>query len=525
MANRKSTSFPYQCWFRIYLLSLLCFAPFLINFIWGNHDWSWIKEYTPLLSGAFEGRFSQFILPTILFSGNILPLLSVAGGLLFYSLAAVLVLKLWESKSNKILCLLLGLYIITSPYTLSWFYFAFLTLSCLSWTLVIILAFYLINKTNLSKKCSYPLSITLLTLALGGYPPVINMIGVIFFTLVLNDVCQNKYTPKTVIRKYLPQAFIVICAALLFLAFQHLLKHYHLQYDTYNTAGISLDRLVNNFLMTLSTAFSQFLHTTSFIETPYKYGSLIIFILAIITLIARTPKHLNSYLLFALALLGMLFSSVLTLLLTPNTVYVQNEPRIEFFGIIYIYAFAFTVLFKNATQLIKNITYTILLLLICYNFATAAYCAKIWNLGFKSEALQMERFIARLENMPEFNPNQSYTFIQSGTLNMRQRYYINTPTLKHDSYTLTAPYVPWHLPYKAYTFYYPTVFVNRDFDIYWQFITPEALTLTEDLKEYLTIGALPWPKQESIYISPNLIILTLSPEGKKRSADWYHNHY
>jgi len=525
MAKNKSTSFPYQCWLKIYLLSLLCFAPFLINFMWGNHDWSWVKEYTPLLSGVFEGRFSQFILPTVLFSGNILPVLSIAAGLLFYSLAAVLLLNLWNIKNNHTICFLLGIFIITAPYTLSWFYFAFLTLSCLSWTFVIVYAFYLINKSNLSKKWSFPLSALCMALALGGYPPVINMIGVIFFTLILNDVCLNNYTPKTIMKKYIPQAFIVLCGALLFWVAMHILKHYQLQYDTYNTANISLKSLTDNFLMTFATAFSQFLNTTSFIETPYKYLNLVVFLLALITLITHTPKRASSYLFLILALIGMLFSSVLTLILTPNTAYVQNEPRIEFFGIIYIYAFAFSILLTNASQLIKNISYATILSLICYNFATASYCAKVWNLGFRAENSQMERFISRLENIPEFNPNQSYTFIQSGTVNMRSRYYIKTNVFKPDSYTLTAPYVPWHLPYKAYTFYYPKVFVKNDFDIYWQFITPQSLTMTDNLKEYLTLGALPWPKQESIFISPELIILTLTPAGKNLGADWYHKHY
>lgn len=525
MAEKQSTSFPYQCWLKIYLLSLLCFTPFLINFIWGNHDWSWVKEYTPLLSGVFEGRFSQFILPTALFSGNILPILSIAGGLLFYSLAVVLLLKLWNCPNKNISLLLLGLFIITSPYTLSWFYFAFLTLSCLSWTFVIACAFYLINKSSLSKKWAYPLSIFCIALALGGYPPVVNMIGVIFFTLVLNDVCLNSYTPKTIIKKYIPQALTVLCGALIFLGTLQLLKHYQLQYDTYNTTGISLKSLTDNFLMTFVNAFSQFLNTTSFIETPYKYLNFIIVLLALITLITHTPKRLSSYLFLILALIGMLFSSVLTLVLTPNTAYVQNEPRIEFFSIIYIYAFAFNILLTNASQLVKNISYTTILSLICYNFATTAYCAKVWNLGFKAETSQMERFISRLENTPEFNPNQFYTFIQSGTISMRNRYYIKTDVSKPDSYTLTAPYVPWHLPYKAYTFYYPKVFVKNDFDIYWQFITPQSLTMTDNLKEYLTLGALPWPKKESIFISPKLIILTLTSEGKKRGTEWYEKNY
>jgi hypothetical protein len=49
--------------------------------------------------------------------------------------------------------------------------------------------------------------------------------------------------------------------------------------------------------------------------------------------------------------------------------------------------------------------------------------------------------------------------------------------------------------------------------------------MTNDLKEYLTLGALPWPKQESIFISPELIVLTLTSVGKNLGADWYNKNY
>ena len=139
------TSFAFKTWYKVSALVLLCYLPFLFNFLWGNHDWGWVKEYTPLNSGVFEGRFSQFILPTILFSGNILPILSVAFGLIFYALAAILLCRLWQMPEKSLPTILLSLCLVTAPYTLSWLYFAFLTLSCLSWPLAIIISFLVLQ--------------------------------------------------------------------------------------------------------------------------------------------------------------------------------------------------------------------------------------------------------------------------------------------------------------------------------------------------------------------------------------------
>ena len=525
MPQKKSTSFPYQCWFILYLLTLLCFAPFLINFFWGNHDWSWVKEYTSFLSGVFEGRFSQFILPTLLFSGNILPILTTTISLLCFTLAAVLLLKMWNVQNKKTHILLLSLYLVTSPYILSWFYFAFLTLSCLSWTLAIISAFYLLNNVKKHHLLCYISATTLFTLALGGYPPVINMIGVLFFTLIINDLYLKKSTLKTIIKKYIPQMLTIIIATLCFILSQYLLKKFNFQQETYNTASISLNSILDNLILCSKTAITQFFKTISFIEGFYKYGSLFLLILAIIELFIETPKKITNQLCLILAIIGLLFSSTLTLLLAQNTIYVTNEPRIEFFGLVYIYVFSASILLTHSSPFIRNATYVTLTCLICYNFTITAYCAKIWRLGYQAETSQMERFISRLETNPQFNPNTKYTFIQSGTINMRKRFYITDSTIKHDSYTLDAPYVPWHLPYKAYTFYYPTVFIENDFDIYWQFVNPYSIPMTDSLEEYLTLSARPWPKPESLYISPNLIIVTLSSEGKGRGQYWFATHY
>ena len=194
------SNFINKNWLFLYLLSLFAYAPFLFYFIWGNHDWEWIKIGTPFFSGLFEGRFSQFILQTTLTKGQIIPILSLSLGLLFFSLTPIILSKIWNIPQNAKNIILFGLILTTAPYTLAWLYFAFLILSCLSWPFFITIAFYLLQ--NYTLKISFPIATIILLLALGGYPPVINMIGIIFFSLIINDLSFNHLTIKTLLKNF-----------------------------------------------------------------------------------------------------------------------------------------------------------------------------------------------------------------------------------------------------------------------------------------------------------------------------------
>lgn len=525
MNNSKQTSFLIKSWSVVAVLSILCYSSLLTNFIWGNHDWSWIKEYTPLLSGLFEGRFTQFILPNLLFSGNILPIFSAAGGLLLYSLSAVLLLKLWQTPEQKSYYILLALNIVIAPYTLSWFYFSFLTLSCLSWPFFTILGFISLNHQT-KYHTNILLATILFILTLGGYPPAINMIGTIFFTLILQDLCLKGLTPKSLIKKYVPHVISLLCAIFIWLFILYLLKKYNFQQDTYNTASIDLNILPQKIYFCLKAALQQFTTTTSFISYFYKYISLCLVLAAFIELFINLPKKTSSICFFAISVLGLLLASVTTLLVAQNTAYVLNEPRIEFFSLPYIYAFSGFVLLNKKNHFIQNLTITLLCLIILHHINTTAYASKIWLLGFKAENTYAERFISRLEEHTSFKPQTNqYTFIQGGTLNFRKNYYIPQKDEKTDSYTLTAPYIPWHLPYKAYTFYYPYVFVAQDFDIYWSFVPPNAFDLTPNVIKYITNSARPWPNKNATYISPSLLILTLTSEGQWNAQNWLQNNF
>ncbi len=526
MNNVKSTSINTKIWFQLYIIILLCYAPFLCYFLWGNHDWEWIKTGTPLWSGVFEGRFSQFIIPTALFEGNVLPILSLSTGLAFLCLSSILLLNLWQIPPKQILYLFLAFNLVASPYTISWLYFAFLTLSCLTWPLFIIFGFYILEKQKHSL-LSASATIILFTLALGGYPPVINLISVILFTLILNDLCLKKINPKHLIRKYAYHAYVIITSIILLIIFQYFLKKAQLQINTYNTVILSSDNLISKIIQCLTASFRQFVVTTSFIEYFYKYTMLCLVLLAFIKLYLNLPKKISYIFFFIVAVLGLLFSTVITLFLAQNTNYVLHEPRIEFFYLPYLYMFAATILIRSSQRCIQNLTIAILFFSCIYCFNTTANAAKVWRLGFNAENNLSERIINRIENLKNFSPQiQKYTLIQGGITNFRQKYYMANKAMLVDSYTLSAPYIPWHLPSKAYNFYYPFPFTGKNsYDVFWRFIPPKIFDNKPEIINYIRQNIAPWPDQNSVYSIDNFIILTLSPEGAGYAQSWLGRNF
>lgn len=506
----------------LYLLTLLIYAPFIIHFTWGNHDWAWVQENTPLFSGVFEGRFSQFILQTILFDKNILPVLTILTAFLTFSAGTLLLFKLWDVPTKKTYILLLGLNLICSPFTLSWLYFAFIILSCLTWPLCIFTGYYCLSRLtgNHRKALYFSVSVLLFTLALGGYPPVINLIGITLFTLVLNDLCLNKLSPQDIARKYLPHICAIITSLIIFISILHLLKKYGLQSATYNTAGITLHEAGSKLIFSLIASIKQFFVTFNFITPGYKYLNLGLFLAALYRLIALTPKHPTALLCLVISITGLLTSSIATLFAAENMEHVLYAPRIDFFSLIYIYIFSASLLIKSPHRLTRNITLITLIILLGYNIKTNAEAAKIWQAGFKAEMALSERFLSRLESDSRFSLLNTYTFVQSGTSDFRNRYYTPENVDEIDAYTLSAPYIPWHLPSKAYRFYYPKNIFGTDFDIFWTYINPNILRPSNNLLRYLTQTAEPWPKQNAIFIENDTIIFTLSPEGRDRGKNW-----
>ena len=170
------------------------------HFLFGDHDWKYLKNGLTLSDGLFEGRFSQFILINLLTSGDILPLINNLIGFLGYSLGIALLARYWQLPSTKKAYVLFALFATITPYILSFMYFAFLIPAVLSWNAVVITALIISEKETRFSLSKTLLATLLLTLALGGYPPVINLIGTAFAARLLFaslSPSSSSFTPST----------------------------------------------------------------------------------------------------------------------------------------------------------------------------------------------------------------------------------------------------------------------------------------------------------------------------------------
>jgi len=164
-------------------------------------------------------------------------------------------------------------------------------------------------------------------------------------------------------------------------------------------------------------------------------------------------------------------------------------------------------------------------LLVFYNANTMSFAAKVWNLGFRAEGTLVDRFISRLDENPRFLPNRRYALVQGGTLDIRSRFYPPKKGEVVDVYTLSAPYIPWHLPEKTFTFYYPQRFVSDGFDIYWQFVDPAKIPYSPELRNYIFNFAAPWPSRRAVYVDSDIIVLTLTRNGEQAAKNWFFHNF
>ena len=102
ITSKETNHFLIKNWLNLFLLTIFCYSHFIFYFLWGNHDWEWVKSGTPLLSGVFEGRFSQFILQTIISNGNILPIITIFTAIAFFTGAIILLLNIFKLPHKKL---------------------------------------------------------------------------------------------------------------------------------------------------------------------------------------------------------------------------------------------------------------------------------------------------------------------------------------------------------------------------------------------------------------------------------------
>ncbi len=477
-----------------YIFINFAFLYHSLNFMWGNHDVEFIKTQTHLSSGLFEGRFTQFIPHWLLTNGQILPILNNLLGFLFLALGLWLLAKYWNiEKSTHIYALFITLFA-TEPYTLSWLYFTFLTISCFLWVLLAILGLFLselIHKNN-HKWLLSTSAILCFYLPLGGYPPIINTFFVCLSAkLLLSYVFENKDL-KTLFNIHKYTILNIFIAALLFKMTLRIIN----PDNVYNLQTTSTSDFPYKLFQTLKISINQFFISLPFMSKPYKL------FLATLTTIAflltlMTAKNIKSFfIILGLICVTVLSTTLTTLIATAPTQYVT---RIDFYGLAFIYILVFTLLISQKTPVLKTVGIIYAIITIFLSTLNDFHAQKIWKQGFDAEFQILEQVNERIENHPQFNSKQKYRFLQIGDISLRPSYYKQKYDME-EPFLLSLPYLAIWQGASLIEYYSPFSFIKQTPIIMPGDITPEV-------SRFLKKEAHPWPHQNAVYITKDIIFV------------------
>ena len=489
-----------------FIIVNLAFLYHTFNFMWGNHDVKFIKERLYIDSGLFEGRFTQFIPHTFLTEGQILPIINNLIGFLFLTLGLWLLAKYWNIPKTRLNYILFITFFSTQPYTLSWLYFTFITISCLLWVFIGILGLY-ISATiyNSSNKFILLLLATIcFYLTFGGYPPIINTYAVCILGKIIISHLYEKKSIIDIFKIHKYTIFALIIAVILY----KITLLYLTPNNVYNLELSQLKDLPQKFLSTIKISFSQFFISQPFMGKGYKILLFTMSLCAIVTTIAQI-KAIKQKFLIAVLIIGIIWStSLTTFLVVPHTEYVS---RIDFYGYAFLYVFFLGLLLHSKYKLSHSLALIFMIILIPLNILNDYHALKIWKQGFDSEMQILDRVVERIEEHPNFNPNKKYRLYQIGDISLRPNYYNHKYDI-NDVFMLTLPYIANWQGTNLLEFYSPYNYINKDVTIFPSDITP-------DVYEFFMHQAQPWPHKNSIFIKNDFIIITYHPQTLQEFKD------
>ena len=241
------------------------------HFLFGDHDWKYLKPGLSLDAGLFEGRFAQFLPINILSGGDILPIINNILGFAGFSLGVALLARYWRLPRQKSAWLLFALFTAVTPYILSFMYFAFLIIPVLGWSAFVLGSLLISEKETRFSPIRSLSAIALATLALGGYPPVVNLMAVALAVRLLFAALFEGESARGLWRRYRWTAINLLSAAICCkLCLWGLGKIGAMNTAYYNLQTTPLAEWGNKFLLVSRDLWQQFTVTLPFIDTPYK---------------------------------------------------------------------------------------------------------------------------------------------------------------------------------------------------------------------------------------------------------------
>ena len=511
---KKSDTLFWSTFFTSLIALSIIFIYHCSFFMFGDHDWQYLRHNISLNAGLFEGRFSQFIFINLLSFGKILPIINNLLGFTGFSLGIALLAKYWDIPKSKTYYILFALFTTITPYILSFMYFSFIVIPCLSWNAVIILSLIISSNEKTFSLKKTILSALLFTLALGGYPPVINLYATALCTKIFLNLLYNNPSLKNIIKDYRYSVINFLLGAILYkLALLYFTHTGAINANYYNLQITPFNEWLDKFLLVSKDIFKQFIITLPFITAQYKTIMIIITLCAVYVLISKLQNKTTPYKILSIILLiGIFYSALITLFLSTSIKETEFSPRIDFFGLLYVASAMLAIILKSSNKILKNISYICIILCLIFNTNALLDAQKTWNLGFNAELSLYKRIQNRFKSSDRFNPQRKYIVIQGASPSLRNRFY-HTPYTHQSDDLLSISYIPGMNSGVMFNYYtYPEFADKRSF-VY-------TFSPDQEAKEFLQ-QATPWPSLNSIKVGNYWIMIILD----KSSLNYLRHNY
>ncbi len=405
MPDKTSIQHNISLFLWVFIALNVVFAYYQFTFFWGNHDWDWVKGTTQVLrldTGLFEGRYAKFILNVALFGGQILPLLNTLAAFALLAIGQVLLVNYWQIK-RPFARVLVALLPAVAPYVLGWLYFPINILGNFAAVPLVVGGLILAEKEGIKPKVA---AVLCFLIALGVYPSVMEMI-------VICWCARQILIPPAKFKQRVSSAITIIAALLVFKFTLYGLEKAGLVYmGHYNMQTATFGEMLARLPQTLMLIFSQMATTLPFFPVALKSIGMALVITALVTT-ARRPADIILW-------GAMLAATVLSTFLTAAPAETAYMPRVNFYGLNYLYAASAALILQQKKTLCRNLGLALSLLYIGISVNQDTEAQKVWQLGKIAEEQLVERVISRIEDNNSVLP---LTPVVAGELPLRPRYY------------------------------------------------------------------------------------------------------
>ena len=514
----------------VFIVLNIVFAYHTAHFIWGNHEWVYMRTGISWKGFWYEARFTE-TLPYALFGFELLPILLNQFAFAGIALSMLCLAIYWRLPKKKWAYLGFCLPMAFIPYNLSWLYHV--AQSSFLWGCAIIIAALTILEKINDKKISWlwhPAIVFLLWFVLGFNAAFINTIFICFIGRCLIDLCQGEGLLKLIKKGILGLIDIAVAAGLLKGTIALADKYGFLGDNFYNVNTIKLDEVWDKLKEVAGYTLEQFTYTYPFFEMPCLCLMWVFLGLALLTAIWCLPrkKWWLRFLAFGVGCIGILFASQFAIFISENRIKLQFMFRLTgFFSLYFIFAWALAVLCGFWTkQFFKNILFILIVAATGLFIQRDMYAMRVWKQGLDAENKLYDRVMARIESMEGFSYDKRYRVVIVGDPSLRDRYYKGTYQDKDASVLGWSYRCPW--TYQAYlNFYAPKDFISGEFQNAWGLKYTEKLFthFSEDSINYIADHAESWPAPGSVMIRDNIILIFMDKNEtrtfKKLLLDYY----